>query len=125
MSLLILSLLVFSCSNDRYGKSVSDKGDKLYYTDPVTEAEAKNVLNWLHETGHNWGRPPAPFQLGKEGNRYIFKYAVQNEENVEAATGFIETFATQLSQRLKGAPVDVQLMDPELEKKYKVISSGK
>lgn len=125
MSLLILSLLVFSCSNDRYGKSVSDKGDKLYYTDPVTEAEAKNVLNWLHETGHNWGRPPAPFQLSKEGNRYIFKYAVQNEENVEAATGFIETFATQLSQRLKGAPVDVQLMDPELEKKYKVISSGK
>jgi hypothetical protein len=124
LSLLFLSMVVSSCG-DNYGKSVSDKGHKLYYTEPVTEAEAKDVLNWLHETNHNWGQPPAPFQLNKQGNKYIFRYAVQNEENLESSTGFMETFATKLSERLKGAPVDIYLMDAKLEKQLKVISSDK
>ncbi len=124
--LLAVTFVLFSCGigND-YGKEVSDKGNKLYYVEPVTEAEAKDVLNWLHETNHNWGQPAVPFQLSKQENKYIFKYSVQNTETIEAATGFIETFATKLSERLKGAPVDVHLMDDKLEKTYKVISSGK
>ncbi len=124
ITLAAFCILLLSCGN-QYGKEVSDKGDKLYYTAPVTEAEAKNVLDWLHETGHNWGQPPVPFQLSKEGNRYIFKYAVQNEDMIEAATGFIESFATRLSERLNGASVDVYLMDAKLETRKKVISSGK
>ena len=125
LSIVLVSLFVVSCNADNYGKAVSDKGDKLYYTEPVTEAEAKDVLNWLHETNHNWGQPPVPFQLSKEGNKYVFKYSVQNEESIKDATGFIETFATKLSERLKGAPVDVQLMDTKLQKNFKTISSGK
>jgi hypothetical protein len=126
VSFLLLSILFVACNgNADLGKVVTDKGDKLYYVEPVTEAEAKDVLNWLHETNHNWGQPPVPFQLSKQGNKYVFKYAVQNEDMIESATGFIETFATKLSERLKGAPVDVHLMDAKLQTQKKVISSGK
>jgi len=125
LALLSLVILTISCQPE-FGKTVTDKGNKLYYVDPVTEAEAKTVLNWLHEVNHNFGEPPVPFQLSKSGNKYVFKYPVQIEgaENNEGNIGFIETFATKLAERL-GAPVDVYLMDEELTTTKKIISGGK
>jgi hypothetical protein len=84
-------------------------------------------LNWLHETNHNFGEPKAPFQLSKEGNKYVFKYPVQikDAEKDSGNIRHVEIFATKLSERLKNAPVDVVLMDEHIQVTKKVISSGK
>jgi hypothetical protein len=123
LSLALVCLLV-SCGHN-HGKSVSDKGHKLYYVEPVTEAQAKDVLNWLHEIQHNFGQPQVPFQLSKKHNKYIFKYAsMKDAEKDPGNIRYMEGFTSELSKRL-GAPVDVILTDEHLHANKKVISSGK
>ena len=120
-----LLFLLISCKTE-FGKVVEDRGNKLYYVKPVTEAEAKTVLNWLHKINHNFGEPGVPFQLSRQGAKYIFKYPVQIQgaENEAGNISYIETFAEKLSgEALNNAPVEVYLTDEDLKQTKKIIRS--
>ena len=115
--LLFFSATLISCGED-HGKTVTQDGHKLYYLEPVTEQEAKNVLSWLIKVNHNFGQPEQPFQLSKQTDRYVFRYPAQNNtpEEIEGNMGYMTTFREKLSQdALGGAKTDVVIVDPEMK----------
>lgn len=126
MRLLVLLcyLVLFSCANEK-GNYVTEQGDKLFYKSPVTEAEAKKTLTWLHSVNHNFGEPKASFGLEKHDSIYLFQYPVQikGAENEEGNQSYIKTFAEKLSADvLNRAHVQIRLTDEDWKETKKTIS---
>ncbi|MDQ3072407.1 MAG: hypothetical protein M3Q97_03965 [Bacteroidota bacterium] len=121
-----LACFLFTACSD-YGLKVESNGHTLYYLEPVTQQEAQNTLDYLHTINHNFSEPPLPFQLSKEDVRYVFKYPVQNKDQIEGGNlTYITNFGRHLSSEVfNGAPVDVHLMDETLDKTYKVVAYSK
>lgn len=119
LAVAILLVVGLACSG--HGTKLEFNGGDLYYTDNVTEAEAKKLGNYLVEQGFYDGKPKS-VQLDKSGSTYQFRMVVQPEKQNDAATmEIMKTFASQLSSDVfSNAPTEVHVCDDQL-KTLKVI----
>jgi hypothetical protein len=103
-----------ACSG--HGTKLEFNGGDLYYTDNVTESEAKKLGDYLVKEGFYDGKPKS-VQLDKSGSTYQFRMVVQPErQNDEATMTLMKTFAGELSSDLfNDAPVEVHACDEQLK----------
>jgi preprotein translocase subunit SecF len=114
LALAILMAIGLACSG--HGTKLEFNGGDLYYTDNVTESEAKKLGDYLVKEGFYDGKPKS-VQLDKSGSTYQFRMVVQPErQNDEATMTLMKTFAGELSSDLfNDAPVEVHACDEQLK----------
>lgn len=114
IALLALALVLAGCTN--YGTKLEFNKGELYYTDKVTEAQAKKLGNYLVEAKFFNGEEKS-VQLTKEGETYQFRYPVK--EGFEKDTNYAKTaasFGATLSKDLfEGKPVEIHMTDDMLK----------
>lgn len=120
----IASVLV-SCG-DGYGTKLEYGSTELYYTDEVTESEAKALGDYLEETKFTEGDETKTVQLTKDGDVFQFRMVVKDsyldDEDYEAIAAF---YAYSLSiDVFDGEEVEIHLCDDKLETK-KVVEMDK
>jgi hypothetical protein len=120
----VASVLI-SCG-DGYGTKLEYGSTELYYTDEVTESEAKALGDYLEETKFTEGDETKTVQLTKEGDVYQFRMVVKDsyldDEDYEAIAAF---YAYTLSEEVfDGEEVEIHLCDVKLETK-KVVEMDK
>lgn len=95
-----------------YGTKIEYKASELYYTDAVTEAEARKVGDALQEYEY-FGDNAVSVQLHKVDGTYQVRFVVQPDKvNDEAViTGFTVMGTVLKSQALGDAPTEVHLAD--------------
>ena len=106
-----------SCNN--YGKKIEYKGGELYYTDKVSETEAKKLGDYL--VAENFFDPASPtvisVQLNKEGDTFQFRMVVK--EGLEKDENNLKTFKVvmgELSEKVfAGGKVEIHLCDKTLK----------
>lgn len=117
-SLLILSTFFASCSADKKTTKLSFNGGELLYTDLVTEAQAKDLGNYLVKEGFYDGRKKTT-QLDKQGN--VFHFAmILNDTLINSAeyTAMGQLSCDELSQKVfHGSPVEVDFCDDQMNVK--------
>jgi hypothetical protein len=110
----IALLRIASCNN--YGKKLTFNGGEVYYTDQVTEADAKKLGEYLVKEKFFDGTRKT-VQLNKTGSTIEVRMVVKKDG--EKAPNTVETFtsvATELSQNVfNGAKVVVHLCDDHLK----------
>lgn len=115
MAVAILLMVGLACSTG-YGTKLEFNGGELYYTDNVTEAEAKKLGTYLVEQEFFDGVPKT-VQLDKSGSTYQFRMVVLPEKrNDEAIMEALKTSATQISDDVfNNATVEVHVCDDQLK----------
>ena len=121
LAVVILMVIGLGCSG--HGTKLEFNGGDLYYTDNVTEVDAKKLGNYLVEQGFYDGKPKS-VQLDKSGSAYQFRMVVQPEkQNDKATMEIMKTFGVELSSDVfNGAPVEMHVCDEQL-KTLRVINS--
>jgi hypothetical protein len=120
----VASVLI-SCG-DGYGTKLEYGSTELYYTDKVTEKEAKALGDYLEETKFTEGDETKTVQLTKEGDVYQFRMVVKesylDDEDYEAIAAY---YAYTLSLDVfDGEEVEMHFCDDKLETK-KVVEMDK
>jgi hypothetical protein len=115
--MLAVAMLLFAglaCSN--YGTKLDFNGGEVYYTDKVTEAEAKKLGEYLVKEEFFDGKPKT-VQLDKAGSTYQFRMVVQKEkQNDEGTIELMKTFAGQISADVfNDAPTELHICDESLK----------
>ena len=117
--LTILFLITFSCSTNeeealekKFGKQITKNGLQLFYTDNVSEEEAKRLINYLVKSEFVDGEQKT-VQLNKSGKTYEFRMVVK--KGIEQDQEYIEIgkyFTIELSESVfNNSPVDIHLCD--------------
>ena len=114
---LILTVLMavgLACSS--YGTKLEYNGGELYYTDNVTEADAKKLGEYLVKSGFFEGKK-LTVQLDKSASTYQFRMVVVAEkQNDEATATLLKTFAEEISEDVfNGAPTELHICDDQLK----------
>jgi hypothetical protein len=114
IALLALTLVLAGCTN--YGTKLEFNKGELYYTEKVTEAEAKKLGNFLVEASFFNGDEKS-VQLTKEGETYQIRYPVkegfEKDANYEKTAAF---FGAALSKELfDNKPVEIHMTDDGLK----------
>ncbi|HEY8561334.1 MAG TPA: hypothetical protein VIL74_13235 [Pyrinomonadaceae bacterium] len=114
--LVLAVLLAVGLACTGYGTKLDFNGGELYYTDNVTEAEAKKLGQYLVENGF-FGGKKITVQLDKSGATYQFKMVVQKEkQNDEATLALLEPFAGDISENVfNNAPTELHICDDQLK----------
>lgn len=111
-SILILSMFFASCTADEKTTRLSFNGGELLYTDSVTEAQAKDLGDYLVKTNFYDGRKKT-VQLDKEAN--VFHFAmIPNDSIINSPqyTALAQTLCDNLSEYVfNGAKVEVDFCD--------------
>ena len=112
----LCSLFIFFATQTAFSQTlpkVSKNKLDIYYTENVSRADAKKLLDYLIEENFTDGSRELGAQLDKSGNTYEFKFNVK--KGVDSDPDFIKiakTMATEISNDLfDKAPVDIHLMD--------------
>ncbi|MDD2636666.1 MAG: hypothetical protein PHW82_14335, partial [Bacteroidales bacterium] len=118
-NLIILSLLAFtltftSCTN--YGTKLMFNETELYYTNDITESEAKDIGKYLQETGFTEGDKKT-VQIAKDGDVYQFRMVVKedfidDDDYEQIALAFIYNLSADV---LENNPVKLHMCDENLE----------
>ncbi len=74
-TLILTVLLAVGLACSSYGTKLDFNGGELYYTDNVTEADAKKLGDYLVKSGFFGGRQ-VTVQLDKAGATYQFRMVV-------------------------------------------------
>lgn len=85
--------IIVACSN--YGKKIEFNKGEVYYKEPVTEAEAKALGEYLVSSGY-FDNNPKSVQLLKEGAKYTVNFVVK--EGVTDDEETVKTFKIASSQ---------------------------
>lgn len=117
---------VLASCGDGYGTKLEYGSTELYYTDEVTESEAKALGDYLEDTKFTEGDETKTVQLTKDGDVYQFRMVVKDsyldDEDYEAIAAF---YAYSLSTDVfDGDEVEIHFCDEKLETK-KVVEMDK
>lgn len=114
--LAVAVILFIGLACNQYGTKLEFNGGELYYTDKVSEQEAKKLGEYLVKQEFFDGREKT-VQLDKSGSTYQFRMVVQKEkQNDEATKEMMKTFAGQLSDDVfGGAATEVHMCDEQLK----------
>jgi preprotein translocase subunit SecF len=112
--LTVLMVVGLACSS--YGTKLDFNGGELYYTDNVTEADAKKLGEYLVKTGFFDGRK-ITVQLDKSGTTYQFRMVVVKEkQNDDATMILMKSFAGEISEDVfNDAPTELHICDDQLK----------
>ncbi len=123
-SIFILSIFFASCTADEKTTRLSFNGGELLYTDSVTEAQAKELGNYLVETNFYDGRKKT-VQLDKVAN--VFHFAmIPNDSIINSPqyTALAQTLCDNLSQYVfNDAKVEVDFCDDLMHVKKNIKAS--
>ncbi|MGI8467990.1 MAG: hypothetical protein ACR2N3_06010 [Pyrinomonadaceae bacterium] len=99
-----------------YGTKLEFNGGELYYTNNVTEAEARRLGNYLVKEGLFDGNRKT-VQLDKAGSTYQFRVVVLKEKQNDPATFQIwKEAAAEISRDVfNNAPTEVHVCDDHLK----------
>ena len=116
-TILVLTVLLavgLACTG--YGTKLEYNGGELYYTDNVTEADAKKLGDYLVKSGF-FGGKKVTVQLDKAGATYQFRMVVMPEkQNDEPTMLLMKAFAGEISEEVfGGAPVELHICDDQLK----------
>jgi hypothetical protein len=116
-TILVLTILLtvgLACTG--YGTKLEYNNGELYYTDKVTEAEAKKLGDYLVKSGFFSGKK-ITVQLDKEGATYQFRMVVMPEkQNDETTLELLKVFAAGISKEVfGGAPTELHVCDEQLK----------
>jgi hypothetical protein len=116
-TILILTVLLavgLACSS--YGTKLDYNNGELYYTDNVTEADAKKLGDYLVKSGFFSGKK-ITVQLDKSGATYQFRMVVLPEkQNDEATLELMKSFAGEISEEVfNDAPTELHICDDQLK----------
>lgn len=108
-------LLIVGTACNQYGTKLEYNGGEVYYTDKVTETEAKKLGEYLVKEEFFDGKPKT-VQLDKAGTVYQFRMVVQKEKQSDEQTiELMKVFAGQLSSDVfNDAPVEMHVCDESL-----------
>jgi hypothetical protein len=114
---LVLAVLLtvgLACGN--YGTKLEYNNGELYYTDNVTESDAKKLGEYLVNAGFFNGKK-ITVQLDKAGTTYQFRMVVQPEkQNDEPTMLLMKTFAAEISEEVfNDAPTELHICDEQLK----------
>ncbi len=112
----IALLLTVGLACNQYGTKLEYNGGEVYYTDKVTETEAKKLGEYLVKEEFFDGKPKT-VQLDKAGAVYQFRMVVQKEKQSDEQTmELMKVFAGQLSSDVfNDAPVEMHVCDESLK----------
>ena len=118
----LLLATVLACKP--YGKKVESSNYEVYYTDAVTEADAKKVADFMEQNIKSEGGDKKSVQLDKSGDTYALRLVVQKdlEKDDNAVARFKSIGQAVSAQVFNGAKVDVHLCDNHF-KTLKVVSA--
>ena len=116
-TILVLTVLMavgLACTG--HGTKLEYNGGELYYTDNVTESDAKKLGDYLVKSGFFNGRK-ITVQLDKAGATYQFRMVVMPEkQNDEPTAVLMKAFAGEISEEVfGGAPVELHICDNQLK----------
>jgi hypothetical protein len=114
LAIALLMVVGLACNGN--GTKLEFNGGELYYTDNVTESEAKKLGEYLVKEGFYDGKPKS-VQLDKEGSNYQFRMVVQKEKQNDPQTlDMMKTFGKELSADVfNNAPVEMHVCDETLK----------
>jgi hypothetical protein len=114
LALTVLLAVGLACST--YGTKLEFNNGELYYTDNVTEADAKKLGEYLVKSSFFDGKK-LTVQLDKSGSTYQFRMVVVPEkQNDEATAILLKTFAETISEEVfNDAPTELHICDNELK----------
>jgi len=117
-------LLATALACKPYGKKVEYSNFEVYYTDAVTEADAKKVGDFIEQKIKPEGSDKKSVQLDKSGDTYALRFVVKKdlEKDDDAVAGFKAIGQAVSAQVFNGAKVDVHLCDDHF-KTLKVVSA--
>jgi preprotein translocase subunit SecF len=120
LAVAVMLFIGLACSG--HGTKIEYNGGELYYTDNVTEAEAKKLGDYLVKQEFFDGKPKS-VQIEKSGSTYQFRMVVVPEkQNDESTLQIFKAFAKQLSTDVfNGAPTELHVCDEQL-KTLKVVT---
>jgi preprotein translocase subunit SecF len=115
-SVLAIMTLIISLACSQYGTKLEFNGGELYYTENITETEAKKFGEYLVKEEIFDGQEKS-VQLDKSGSTYQFRMVVKPElQNDESYAGKVKVFGSQLSADFfNDAPLEVHLCDDSLK----------
>ncbi|HEY0461483.1 MAG TPA: hypothetical protein VGC97_20270 [Pyrinomonadaceae bacterium] len=115
-ALVLTVLLAVGLACTGHGTKLEFNGGELYYTDNVTETEAKKLGDYLVEAGFFSGKK-ITVQLDKPGSIYQFKMVVVPEKQKDEATAeLMKSFAGELSENVfDNAPTEAHICDEQLK----------
>lgn len=108
-SLLFMLIFLVSCSD--YGEKKSLGNLDVYYTEGVTEYEAKDVGYYLQGKGFGLHERNEMVQLSKDSGRWILKVVMKDGKIFGGGTSWRQTGKNLSREVFNGAPVDVYLCD--------------
>ena len=121
----VLSILValFACYRlyaaffgNAYGKHISIDKNKLYYTDKMTEADAKRTGDFLNRNGFYTAGEEKDVQLDKAADTVLFKMVTDKSKMSAEVEQAMEALPRIFSDSLfAGKPVNVLLCNDKLE----------
>jgi hypothetical protein len=116
-TVLVLTILLtvgLACSS--YGTKLEFNNGELYYTDNVTETDARKLGDYLVKAGFFDGKK-ITVQLDKAGSTYQFRMVVVKEkQNDDATMEIMKTFAGEISDKVfNGAPTELHICDDQLK----------
>ena len=114
--LAVMVMLVVGLACKGNGTKLEFNGGDLFYTDNVTESEAKKLGDYLVKEEFFDGKPKS-VQLDKSGATYQFRMVVLPEkQNDEQTVQIMKTFAREISGAVfGGAPTEVHICDNNLK----------
>lgn len=121
LSILLMAVLLASCTN--YGKKLEYGKGELYYTDKVSEAEAKNLGKYLQDIKMFPEGKEVSYLIDKDGESYIFKLVLSDEKylNEQSYIDDSELLAGFISHDVfNNKPVYFWLCDDNFEPKKKL-----
>src|SRR5215218_9184236 len=103
--LIVTVLMAIGLACTGYGTKLDYNNGELYYTDNVTESDAKKLGDYLVKSGFFNGRK-ITVQLDKAGSTYQFRMVVMPEkQNDETTMELLKPFAGEISEDVfNGAP---------------------
>lgn len=116
LTLTIAALFAIGSACSNYGTRLEFNGGELYYTQNVTEPEAKKLGDYLVKEGMFNGTPKT-IQLDKSGSTYQVRMVIQaGKENDKEILDGMKIYATDISKDVfANAATEMHLCDDSLK----------
>jgi len=118
---LFMVMLLFQLIPNNYGSHLDYGKAQLYYQSSVTEAEARQVGDWLTKNEYFEAGRPIVLQLAKNGETLQLRFMVNRtgweQRNYRAAFAWLRN---DIEAKL-GKPIEVQLCDRKLKTRYSIV----